>query len=71
MPDSTEHYDTLTITKGNLDIIYANSPNVFVAGDLLWYLVEGNNKIRQAPDVRRAPVLRLDMQSRGFLPAFS
>ncbi len=25
-------------------------PNVFVAGDLLWYPVEGNNKIRSAPD---------------------
>ena len=25
--------------------------NVFVAGDLLWYPVEGNNKLRQAPDV--------------------
>jgi Uma2 family endonuclease len=24
---------------------------VFVAGDLLWYPVEGNNKIRNAPDV--------------------
>jgi Uma2 family endonuclease len=24
---------------------------VFVAGDLLWYPVEGNNKLRQAPDV--------------------
>ncbi len=25
--------------------------DVFIAGDLLWYPVEGNNKIRQAPDV--------------------
>ncbi len=25
--------------------------NVFVAGDLLWYPVEGNNKLSQAPDV--------------------
>jgi len=25
--------------------------NVFVAGDLLWYPIEGNNKTRLAPDV--------------------
>jgi Uma2 family endonuclease len=24
---------------------------LFVAGDLLWYPVEGDNKLRQAPDV--------------------
>ncbi|MGA1264594.1 MAG: Uma2 family endonuclease, partial [Prochlorothrix sp.] len=27
------------------------APQVFVAGDLLWYPVQGNNKLRQAPDV--------------------
>jgi Uma2 family endonuclease len=31
--------------------MYLHDPNVFVAGDLLWYPVEGNNVIRQAPDV--------------------
>ena len=30
--------------------MFANNPEVFVAGDLLWYPVQGNNKIRQAPD---------------------
>jgi Uma2 family endonuclease len=30
--------------------MYADVPDVFVAGDLLWYPVEGNNKISAAPD---------------------
>ena len=36
--------------KENLERIFADNPDVFVAGDLLWYPVEGNNKIRIAPD---------------------
>ena len=31
--------------------LFDRDENVFVAGDLLWYPVEGNNKLRQAPDV--------------------
>jgi Uma2 family endonuclease len=31
--------------------MFKDNPDVFVAGDLLWYPVEGNNKIRVAPDV--------------------
>lgn len=30
--------------------MFRNDPNVFVAGDLLWYPVEDDNKIRAAPD---------------------
>jgi Uma2 family endonuclease len=33
-----------------LECLFANDPNVFVAGDLLWYPIEGNNTIRAAPD---------------------
>ena len=29
---------------------FNDDPNVFVAGDLLWYPVEGNPKVRSAPD---------------------
>lgn len=36
---------------GGLKALYRNDPNVFIAGDLLWYPVGGNPKIRQAPDV--------------------
>ncbi len=35
----------------HLDWLFANNADVFVAGDLLWYPVEGDNKTRQAPDV--------------------
>lgn len=31
--------------------LFADNPDIFVAGDLLWYPVEGDNKLRQAPDV--------------------
>jgi Uma2 family endonuclease len=30
--------------------VFLDDPNIFVAGDLLWYPVEGEPKIRQAPD---------------------
>jgi hypothetical protein len=36
--------------EGGLDAILADDPNVFVAGDLLWYPVERNPTIRSAPD---------------------
>jgi Uma2 family endonuclease len=32
-------------------VLFANDPNVFVAGDLLWYPIEGDNKTKIAPDV--------------------
>jgi hypothetical protein len=35
----------------NLDYLLADDPNVFVAGDLFWYLLEGKNTIVTAPDV--------------------
>ncbi|MBU6344513.1 MAG: Uma2 family endonuclease [Cyanobacteria bacterium REEB494] len=36
--------------KENLEILFKSNPDVFVAGDLFWYPVEGNNKIKLAPD---------------------
>src|SRR5258708_2924679 len=36
--------------EGGLDDMYRDDPNVFVAGDLLWYPVQGSNTIRAAPD---------------------
>jgi hypothetical protein len=41
----------MTIIYNNLRAIFADDPNVFVAMDLLWYPVEGNPRIRVAPDV--------------------
>lgn len=50
MSDNTLQFQWIVTIKENLELLYADDPGVFVAGDLLWYPVEGNNKIRQAPD---------------------
>lgn len=50
MSDNTLQFFWITMLKGNLDILYAEDPNVFVAGDLLWYPVLGAPKVRVAPD---------------------
>lgn len=50
MADNTLQFRWITIIKGNLDILFADRPDVFVAGDLLWYPVEGQPDIRRAPD---------------------
>jgi Uma2 family endonuclease len=36
--------------QGNLAVMYRDDPNVYVAADHLIYTVEGDPKIRQAPD---------------------
>ena len=50
MADNTKQFNWIVKIKENLEIMLADNPDVFVAGDLLWYPVEGNNKIRCAPD---------------------
>lgn len=50
MADNTLQYEWITRIKGNLEIVFKDNPQVFVAGDLLWYPVEGKPKIRTAPD---------------------
>lgn len=47
MADNTKQFEWIVTIKENLDALF---PEVFVAGDLLWYPVEGSPKIRQAPD---------------------
>lgn len=51
MADNTKQYRYIQSTKGGFGALYLHRPNVFVAGDLLWYPVLGNPKIRVAPDV--------------------
>jgi Uma2 family endonuclease len=51
MSDNTKQFRWIVTIKENLEILFASRDDVFVAGDLLWYPVQGNNKIRQAPDV--------------------
>lgn len=50
MAENTEQFKWIVLIKENLEIWFAGAADVFVAGDLLWYPVEGNNKLRQAPD---------------------
>jgi Uma2 family endonuclease len=50
MSDNTLQFLWITTLQGNLDALYRDDPEVFVAGDLLWYAVEGRPEVRTAPD---------------------
>ncbi len=50
MAESTEQYDWIAYIKDNLEFFFDEDPMVFVAGDLFWYPVRGDNKTRTAPD---------------------
>jgi Uma2 family endonuclease len=50
MADNTLQFRWIVLIKENLDCLFANNPDVFIAGDLLWYPVEGHPEIRVAPD---------------------
>ncbi|AGY60595.1 Uma2 family endonuclease [Gloeobacter kilaueensis] len=50
MAENTEQFHWIVYIKEGLEWLFAADPTVFVAGDLLWYPVEGKNKIRLAPD---------------------
>ncbi|MBW4475759.1 MAG: Uma2 family endonuclease [Tolypothrix brevis GSE-NOS-MK-07-07A] len=50
MADNTEQFQWIVKIKENLEILFALQDNVFIAGNLLWYPVQGEAKIRQAPD---------------------
>jgi Uma2 family endonuclease len=51
MSDNTEQFRWIVMIKENLEILFATIEDVFVAGDLLWYPIEGDNVTRLAPDV--------------------
>ena len=50
MSDNTLQFRWIVTLQGGLDAMFSADPNVFVAGDLLWYPVEGQPKVRAAPD---------------------
>ncbi|NET58261.1 MAG: hypothetical protein F6K47_19520 [Symploca sp. SIO2E6] len=53
LSDNTIQFRIITTLQGGIDTLFADDPNVFVAGDLLWYpvrAVDGRTK-SQAPDV--------------------
>ncbi len=50
MADNTRQFDYIVMIEGGLAAMFADRPDVFVAGDLLWYPVEGDPAICAAPD---------------------
>lgn len=50
MADNTLQFQWIVNIKENLEFIFKDEPDVFVAGDLLWYPLEGDSKTCQAPD---------------------
>ena len=50
MADNTRQWNWIAFIKLNIEEI-TKGKEIFVASDLLWYPVEGNNKFRVAPDV--------------------
>lgn len=50
MADNTLQFEWIVTIKENLELVFADRDDVFVAGDLLWCSMEGNNKLRWAPD---------------------
>ncbi len=51
MAENTQQFRWIVLLKENLEWLFAGDPQVFVAGDLLWYPVEGDPTVRVAPDV--------------------
>ena len=51
MANNTEQFRWIVVIEQNLEWLYADEPNVFVAADLFWYPVEGKPNIVNAPDV--------------------
>ncbi|MDW8203015.1 MAG: Uma2 family endonuclease [Cyanobacteriota bacterium SKYGB_h_bin112] len=53
MAENTVQYRWIVMIKENLEILFAAVPNVFIAGDLLWYPIPVDEPPapRQAPDV--------------------
>ncbi len=54
MADNTLQWQWIVIIKDGLEVAFADDPDVFVAGNLLWYPVEGDNTVFGAPDVLTA-----------------
>lgn len=50
MAENTLQFQWIVTIKEGLDALFRDRPDVFVAGDLLWYAVEGDPKARTAPD---------------------
>jgi Uma2 family endonuclease len=54
MADNTKQARWIFMLYGNLLALFADVADVFIAADILWYPVEGEPKVRIAPDVLAA-----------------
>jgi hypothetical protein len=50
MADNTLQFDWISKLYWEISTLFYRRPDVFVAGDLLWYPVKGEPMIRTAPD---------------------
>lgn len=51
MADNTKQFRWIVTLEGGFEALFRDREDVFVAGDLCWYPVEGRPDIRMAPDV--------------------
>jgi Uma2 family endonuclease len=51
MAENTLQFRWIVTLQGGIDALFRDRPDVFVAGDLFWYPIEGDNTTRVAPDV--------------------
>jgi Uma2 family endonuclease len=51
MAENTVQFRWIVTVETGLDAQFAEDRQVFVAGDLFWYPVEGHPEIKQAPDI--------------------
>jgi Uma2 family endonuclease len=49
--ENTLQFRWIVTIKEGLEALFRNRPDVFIAGDFFWYPVEGDPRIRVAPDV--------------------
>lgn len=49
--DNTLQFQLIVTIEGSLEALYRDNVHVFVAGNLLWYPVEGDPAIRIGPDI--------------------
>ncbi|MBU6358945.1 MAG: Uma2 family endonuclease [Chloroflexi bacterium] len=54
MADNTKQWEWMVSIKNGFEAMYKDDPNVFVAGDLLWYSQQGRPDLRLAPDIMLA-----------------
>jgi Uma2 family endonuclease len=51
MADNTKQFRWIVTLEGGFEALFRDREDVFVAGDLFWYPVEGRPDIRMTPDV--------------------